>query len=208
MTARKFRLRISSLTAWAGLLFAALMLAAAAAPAQEISLEFKPADSKIGFELGAALHSVHGAFELKRGVIHYNPVSGAISGEIVADAASGNSGNDSRDQKMHREVLESQRYPEIVFRPDRVDGKVSAQGTSTVQVHGIFALHGAEHEITVPVQVKLTTDHWTASSRFSIPYVQWGLKNPSTFLLRVSQSVDIEVEGSGKIPAAPGGASQ
>jgi hypothetical protein len=48
------------------------------------------------------------------------------------------SGNGMRDRKMHREVLESDRYPEIVFRPDRVDGAVLLSGTSSVRVHGIF----------------------------------------------------------------------
>jgi len=182
-----------------GCLLAVFALAAAAS-AQEVALEFKPPDTKIEFTLGATLHSVHGGFDLKRGSVHFDPASGVISGEIVVDAASGHSGNDSRDRKMHREILESQRFPDVVFRPDRVDGKVSAQGTSMVQVHGIFTLHGAEHEITIPVQVEFASDHWKASGHFSIPYIQWGLKNPNTFLLHVSSSVDLEVEASGKIP--------
>ena len=35
---------------------------------------------------------------------------------------------------------------------------------------------------------------------FAIPYVKWGLKNPSTFILRVDQSVDVEIKASGDIP--------
>ncbi len=79
-----------------------------------------------------------------------------MSGEILIDATSSQSGNDGRGMKMHKEVLESARYPDIVFRPDRVEGQFAATGASTFQVHGIFALHGAEHEITIPVQVEMS----------------------------------------------------
>jgi polyisoprenoid-binding protein YceI len=186
------------------LLPAVLLLAATSTWAQpgEIVLEFTPSHSNVNFTLGASLHSVHGGFDLKRGAIHFNPVTAAVSGEIIVDAASGHSGNNGRDGKMHREILESQRYPEIVFRPDRVEGKVDIQGTSTLQVHGVFTLHGAEHEITIPVQVEIAPGHWNATSHFSIPYVQWGLKNPGTFLLRVSQSVDIDAQASGGSPSS------
>ena len=92
----------------------------------------------------------------------FDPATNKISGEMVVDAKSGESGNGMRDRKMHREVLESDRNPEIVFRPDRVDGSVGLQGKSPVRVHGIFAMHGTEHELTVPAEVEMSSDHWSA----------------------------------------------
>src|SRR6266481_6164562 len=126
-------------------------------------------------------------------------------GESIGDATSGNSGNDSRDKKMHKEVLESGRYVEVVFRPDRVEGKITPQGTSAVQVHGVFILHGTEHELTVPVQAELAGDHWAGSAKFNVPFIDWGLKNPGNFFLKVNHAVEIEVElkGSMQNPAAP-----
>ena len=87
--------------------------------------------------------SVHGTFNVKRCEINFDPASAAISGEVVFDASAGQTGNGSRDRKMHKDVLESERYPDITFRPDRVDGKVVAATTSTVQVHGMYGIHGA-----------------------------------------------------------------
>ncbi len=140
------------------------------------------------------LHTVHGSFALKRGSIRFDPLTGKVSGELVVDAASGNSGNGARDRRMHQNILESQRYPEIVLRPDRVQGKVAAQGASQVEMHGMFAIHGAEHEVVMPVQVDARDGHYTAAIHFTVPYVSWGMKNPSTLFLRCGDKVDIEIQ--------------
>ena len=171
----------------------------AAAWGQEIVLNPDPAHTTVQFKLPATLHTVHGSFKLKRGAIHFIPATGKISGEIVVDSASGNSGNDGRDRRMHQEILESAQYPEIVFTPDRVDGAVAQQGASQIQVHGMFRIHGAAHEIAIPVEVQRAAGKATAAAHFTIPYVKWGLKNPSTFLLRVSDKVEIDV-ATGALP--------
>jgi polyisoprenoid-binding protein YceI len=168
-----------------------------AAAADSVGLELDAQHTTVNFIVGDVLHTVRGTFQLKRGAVRLDPASGKVSGEIIVDARSGQSANGMRDRKMHREVLESDRYPEIVFRPDRVDGAVSLTGTSSVRVHGIFAIHGAEHELTVPAVVKMAPGYWSATLHFAVPYVEWGIKNPSTMFLRVSESVDIDLTASG-----------
>src|SRR5271154_4203674 len=110
-----------------GLFALAVLLAAVASPqpkaaSGEMVLAVDPAQSKIHWTLGATMHTVHGTFGLKRGELRLDPATGKASGEIVADAVSGESGNDSRDKKMHTEVLESSRFPEVLFRADRLEG--------------------------------------------------------------------------------------
>lgn len=168
----------------------------------DLTLKLDPAQSKLHWSLGSTLHTVHGTFALKRGAMRFDPSSGKASGEFAADATSGESGNESRDKKMHGEILESARYTEVIFRPDRIDGKVLAQGSSSLEVHGTFLLHGSEHELTVPVQAELTGNHWKGSSQFSVPYIQWGLKSPNTFLLKADPAVEIELEMSGTLKAS------
>jgi polyisoprenoid-binding protein YceI len=170
------------------------------AQAQEATLNFAPAQTTVNFTLGDVLHTVHGSFNLKSGQIQFSPATNAISGEIVIDAASGNSGSGARDRKMHKEILESAKYPQITFRPDRVDGKVPSSGTSTVQVHGMFGIHGAEHDLTVPAQVEFAPDRWDLTVHFNVPYVQWGLKDPSNFFLHVEKTVAIDLHATGSAP--------
>jgi polyisoprenoid-binding protein YceI len=165
----------------------------------EITLNLDPAKSKLSWTLGSTLHAVHGTFNLKSGTMQFDPANGTASGEFVAYATSGESGNDGRDKKMHKEILESARYPDVIFRPTKIEGAVALQGMSNVQLHGTFLLHGSEHEITVPVQAELSGDGWKGSSKFSIPYVAWGLKSPNTFLLKADPAVQIELELSGKL---------
>jgi len=177
--------------------------AAPRVPANEIVLAIDPARSKLDWTLGSTLHTVHGTFALKSGTIHLDPTNGKASGEIVADATSGKTDNDSRDKKMHKEVLESQRYPEVIFRPDRVEGAISTQGVFSAQVHGVFVLHGAEHELSLPVRAELSGNHWSGSGKFSVPFIDWGLKNPSNFLLRVNHAVEIETQLEGHLQSSP-----
>ena len=101
------------------------------------------------------------------------------------------------DHVFDKDVLESEHYRDIVFRPDHVEGTVSPQGVSHVKMRGIFAVHGAEHELTVPVDADLSADHWKATAKFNVPYIQWGLKNPSNFLLKVKHEVEIELDLTG-----------
>jgi hypothetical protein len=172
-----------------------------AASANEIVLIVDPAQSSVHYTVSSSLHTVHGTFALKRGTLRLDPATGKAAGEIVVDAISGQSGNDSRDKKMHKEVLESARFTDIIFRPDHVEGTVQLQGGSSAQLHGSCVLHGSEHELTAPVRVELTSGQWKGTASFSVPYNDWGLKNPGNFLLKVDHTVSIEVQMAGSMQA-------
>jgi polyisoprenoid-binding protein YceI len=178
--------------------------AAEDAAAQVAAFRLDPAQTSVKFTLGDVLHTVHGTFRLKHGALQFDPNSGKISGEIVVDATSGESGSSMRDRKMHKEILESDRYPEIAFRPDRIEGVVANTGKSSVKVHGTFSIHGVDREILAPAEVEISADHWTATVHFTVPYEKWGMKNPSTLFLRVNDSVEIDLVAAGGVAGASG----
>jgi polyisoprenoid-binding protein YceI len=182
-----------------------VIILAPASWAQESVVQIDPALTKIEFSLSGNVHTVHGKFILKSSSLHFDPANGKIDGAIVVDATSGDSGNSSRDARMHREILESAKFPEIVFMPATMTGAVASDGSSSVQVAGTFRLHGQDHDVTLPVDVKLDGKNLQISTHIDIPYVKWGLKNPSNFFLRVSDTVTIEIQATGhlQVPGNP-----
>jgi polyisoprenoid-binding protein YceI len=167
--------------------------------AERVDLQVDPAATKVNWTLGDVLHTVHGTFKLKQGEVWFDSDSGQAGGLLVVDAASGESGSGARDSRMQKNVLESGRYPEIRFVPDRVEGKVAAAGYSEVQLHGQFTIHGSAHEMVMKVKSHREGRDVTASLWFTVPYVKWGMKDPSNFLLKVKDSVEIEVEAAGRV---------
>ncbi len=179
------------------LLSASAMALAADAGLKNVSLD--PEKTQIKWELDGVVHNTHGTFRLKQCHISLDPSTGTVSGEAVVDATSGESGDSARDRRMHKEVLESSKYPEIRFVPERIDGKFAVQGSSSLKISGIFEVHGGKHAITVPADLKVDGNQISGNVRFEIPYVEWGMKDPSTFLLRVDKKVKIELDAVGQI---------
>ena len=170
-----------------------------AASAQQQNFTVNPAASEISFQLGGNTHAVHGSFHVKSGSVTFDNSTRAIGGKIMVDPLSGESGNGGRDQKMKKDVLEASRFTEISFEPRSFQGTVAATGDSTVQVTGIFNLHGSSHDLTVPMHLHIEGNHVTAQTSFIVPYVQWGLKDPSIFMLKVAKEVGIELKLDGQL---------
>lgn len=100
---------------------------------------------------------------------------------------------------MHKNVLESAKYPEAVFVPDQVLGTFALKGESAVKVHGTFTIHGGTHEAVLAVKANAGERKLKATITFSLPYVAWGMKDPSNLFLRVNNTVDLEIVASGEI---------
>jgi polyisoprenoid-binding protein YceI len=175
------------------------LLTARVVDAQVRIVKLEPARTQIQFTLKDVLHTVHGTFQLKSGEIRFDPTTGIADGAVIVDATSGNSGSSDRDKKMHKEILESWRYPEISFLPRKVTGTVSLQDAAQVQVQGIFRMHGSDHNLTLTIPIQINSNQLSATTQFEVPYVAWGLKNPSTFILRVSNKVQISIAASGQV---------
>jgi len=187
------------LASWKSALPILLITVAASATAQQTTFELDPAKTSVKFTLDAALHTVHGTFQVQRSTLQLDPASGHVSGGVIVDAKSGATGNGMRDRKMHKDVIESEAYPEISFRPDLIAGALANTGKSSVRVHGVFRIHGVDREITVPAEIEMSPSAWSATVHFTVPYAKWGMKNPSTLFLRVSDSVEIELVAAGAI---------
>src|SRR3984893_620201 len=159
---------------------------------------FQPETTSIRWTLSGPVHTVHGTFKLKRGAVDVNLDDGSADGLIEVDATSGESGNPARDGRMHKSVLESDRYPIISFHPTHVIGKVMSSSDEVVTVEGAFGIHGAEHPLQLRIHIHPEGNAITLKTHFAVPYVDWGMKDPSIFVLRVDKTVDIDIEATAR----------
>ncbi len=170
--------------------------------AQHQTFTVSPDASQVAFSLGGSDHGTHGTFHVQSGMIDFNPSTARISGSVVVAAGSGDSGNKSRDNKMTAEVLDAAHFADVTFVPQSYQGTIASTGDSTVQVSGIFTLHGTPHPMTVPMQIHIEGADCTAKTQFSVPYVKWGLKDPSIFILKVAKEVTIDLTLTGRLTPA------
>jgi polyisoprenoid-binding protein YceI len=170
---------------------------AAATATREIALTLDPEQTKLHFSVDSTLHMVHGTFAVKSGSLKFDPQTGKASGAIAVNAVSGETGNNSRDQRMHKEILETWKFADATFRPSQIDGQVSLTAPSDFKVKGIITLHGTDHELIADVHSEFAGDHWKGTAKFDVPYTKWGIKDPSNFLLKVKPVVNVELELSG-----------
>ena len=175
---------------------------ASAAFAQQQTFAVNPEASQVAFTLGGTGHHVQGTFHVQNGSIQFDRSAQSMSGSVVIAAGSGNSGDQGRDKNMNKTVLDVEHFTEITFAPKSYKGTIALSGDSTIQVSGVFTLHGTPHDLTVPMQVHIDGSNLTAKGQFTVPYVQWGLKDPSIFILKVAKEVGIDLTLVGHISEA------
>jgi len=182
---------------------AAALVAHPAARAEERLLELDPAATLVHFTVGATGHDVHGSFHVASGSVRFDAATGAASGEIRVDALSAETGNGSRDDTLKEDVLETAKFPLFVFTPEKLVGALPESGEGAVELHGTVQMHGASHALALPAKVKREGDRITLAADFQVPYVEWGMHNPSFLFLRVDDVVQVHLDGQGSLaPAA------
>ncbi len=187
----------------ARLLFVALpLLCTPFALAQRQTLTVNPGASTVAFTLDSNHDTTTGTFHVDKGTVDFDRSSPKLSGLIVVSATSGNTGNDGRDKKMFKDVLDAAKFSDITFAPESYTGTIAPTGDSTLQVTGIFTLHGTPHPLTVAMHLHIDGAHCIADTRFQVPYVQWGLKDPSWFVFKVAKEVDVNLSLSGSLAPA------
>jgi polyisoprenoid-binding protein YceI len=184
---------------WTRLAYLILPVLLPAANGQALSIDLDQQKTQVAFVLTDVLHTVHGNFQLKQGHISIAPATNTMSGDIVVDATSGDSGSAARDKRMTRDILQAQRFPEIRFSPTAYKGSIALDGNSEAEVSGSFTIHGDAHNITIPMHVQITDKEAIATGKFTVPYVQWGMRSASNFLLKVSDTVEIYLTAVGHI---------
>ncbi|HEV7672103.1 MAG TPA: YceI family protein [Thermoanaerobaculia bacterium] len=168
------------------------------APGFAITFELDPQQTTLAMTFGATMHRVNGSLKVREGRIVISE-GGSASGRIVIDLTTAQTGVVRRDRKMHEKILESARFPLAVFTIERMDGTVNRIGSSDIQLHGKLEMHGVTRQVALPARVTSDGHRVSASGVLLIPYLQWGMADPSFFILRVEKQVKVTVKTAGRI---------
>ena len=188
---------------------AALLVAVAAVAAQDAAQNrgAQPAElhyaldarsSELAWELPATLHTVHGRAPEFSGTV--DALAGdhgdwTITARIVVKAAAMATGNASRDRNMREKVLETDRFPEIVFEARRIRADLSEFRPGerlTAEVEGDLTVHGKAAPVRVPVDVSVAADSVTLQGFFALSWKQYGLNDPSFGIVTVRDPLKVQ----------------
>jgi polyisoprenoid-binding protein YceI len=176
----------------------------AAIPERNITIHFDPAATQIHFHVGSILRDLRGTFQLKGGALAIDPNSTLAQGELLVDATTGKIANPVKDRQMHDDVLETRRYPSIFFHVEHLRGQVpKAEGTGDVIAEGMLNIHGTDHPYQMKVHLVRQGDSVTATTHFSVPYVEWGMKDPRGTFFRYGKIAEVDVTAKGTIRSVP-----
>ena len=175
------------------------VLLAPVALAQHQTFAVNPDASEVKIKLNTTHEVVNGNFHVQSGSVEFDRSATRISGTIVVASGSGKTGNDSRDKKMNKDILKVDQYTTVSFSPKAYKGTILASGDSTIQVSGVFMLLGTPHDLTIPMQIHIDGSKAIAKAQFVVPYVQWGLKNPSFLIWKAENDVAIDLTLVGNI---------
>ena len=182
--------------------FALVALALTFAPAalaQHQTFVVNPDACEVKMTLKTTHELVNGTFHIQSGWIEFDRRAQTISGSVIVAAGSGKTGNDSRDKKMNKDILKVDQFATVSFAPKTYTGTIAASGDSTIQVNGVFTLLGNRHDLTIQMGIHMDGSKATAKAQFVVPYVQWGLKNPSFMFWKAENDVAIDLNLVGQI---------
>jgi polyisoprenoid-binding protein YceI len=182
--------------------FAILALAVILAPAvlaQHQTFAVNSDASEVKIRLNTTREVVNGTFHVQSGSINFDRAASHISGIVIVAAGSGKTRNDGRDKKMNKDILKVDQFAIVSFAPKTYTGTIAASGDSTIQVSGVFTLLGTPHDLTIPMQIHIDGSKATARAQFVVPYVQWGLKNPSFLIWKAENDVAIDLNLAGQV---------
>jgi polyisoprenoid-binding protein YceI len=175
-----------------------LCLAPATAPAQWQTLELDAARSRVDMTFHATMHDVEGTLGPASGRIEFDLATREARGEVVVELTEADTEVRRRDRKMHEKILETERYPRAIFRVERVSGVSELRdGANDLQLDGALELHGVSKPVTVLAHAEVRGAAVDATASARIPYLDWGVRDPSFFVIRVAKEVTVRIQAAG-----------
>jgi polyisoprenoid-binding protein YceI len=106
--------------------------------------------------------------------------------EVTANVATLKSNDDRRDGQLHRQALETDRFPTATFKltqPIEL-GTAPAEGKAvSVTAIGDLTLHGQTKSVQIPLQAKRAGGVIAVTGSLEITFADFGIAKPTSFLV-------------------------
>lgn len=164
-------------------------------PHRPLHYRLEVAGSTLRWELPSTFGTVKGTAAVFQGTVDATPLpSGAwdVRSRIVVPAGGMRTENRRRDRRM-RAILETAKFPEIVFELSRFTGDLSrfTPGENfSVEVAGDLTVHGRTARVQLPVEVYVFADRVEVAGSFPLYWKEFGLADPS-FVARVKEPMQV-----------------
>jgi polyisoprenoid-binding protein YceI len=106
--------------------------------------------------------------------------------DVTADLTRLQSDDDRRDGRLRDQAIETNSFPQATFHlSSPIDlGSVPADGaTFTVSATGDLTLHGVTHQVSVPIEGRLSGDIVTVTGSIDILFSDYAIERPTSFMV-------------------------
>ena len=134
-------------------------------------------DSKFQWDSRPAIRGFEGEVRLDADAIESSSLRFSIDPSAL-DVPQEMNSKDRREMEkvMKEEVLETSRFPEIVFESAKVTGEQSSEGNYRVNISGKLTMHGETQTETVSAQVSVNGQKLHAHGDFTLLQTDYGIK--------------------------------
>jgi polyisoprenoid-binding protein YceI len=122
--------------------------------------------------------AITGALSLTQSASGYSVTTVSIS----VDVSTLTSDKAMRDQRIHRQGLESDRFPTATFQlmtPIALPAAAASGQTIHVSATGALTIHGVTRTVTIPIDARLTGSKIELVGSISFPFSEFGMTPPS-----------------------------
>lgn len=122
--------------------------------------------------------AISGTFTLTQSASGYSVTAAAFTvdvSKLISDQS-------RRDQRIHSQGLESDRYPTATFQlstPIALPATAAAGRTIKVSATGVLTIHGVSKTVTIPIDARLNGSQIELVGSITFPFSDFGMTPPS-----------------------------
>ena len=97
------------------------------------------------------------------------------------------------NKELKEIVLETEKYPEMIFKSTNITGKLNPSGVFEARIEGDLTMHGVTRRTVIPAEVKLVGNDLRSTGEFSLERSDFKVKATSAFhgMVRVRDKLKV-----------------